>query len=125
MLCVGGLRAVLLENRCPENALNPDSLAGAGMSLTPELVARIEAALGREGVIVEPEQLRTYECDGLTGRRVVPALVALPRSTARGAGRRPCLPRVTACRSSPAARVPGSPAGPCRTRTESSSRSPA
>ena len=52
------------------------------MSLTPELVARIEAALGHEGVIVEPEQLRTYECDGLTGRRVVPALVALPRSTA-------------------------------------------
>src|SRR5207253_8701748 len=29
-------------------------------------------------VIREPEQLRTYECDGLTGRRVVPALVALP-----------------------------------------------
>ena len=25
MLCVGGLRAVLLENRCPENALNPDT----------------------------------------------------------------------------------------------------
>ncbi len=32
--------------------------------------------------IREPEQLRTYECDGLTGRRVVPALVALPDSTA-------------------------------------------
>ena len=31
-------------------------------------------------VITEPEQLRTYECDGLTGRRVVPALVALPQS---------------------------------------------
>src|SRR6266403_4430717 len=28
--------------------------------------------------IREPEQLRTYECDGLTGRRVIPALVALP-----------------------------------------------
>ena len=28
--------------------------------------------------IREPEQLRTYECDGLTGARVVPALVALP-----------------------------------------------
>src|SRR5258707_7067288 len=27
--------------------------------------------------IREPEQLRTYECDGLTGRRVVPSLVAL------------------------------------------------
>src|SRR6266576_6703126 len=32
--------------------------------------------------IREPEQLRTYECDGLTGRRVVPALVALPGSAA-------------------------------------------
>src|SRR6058998_3677200 len=30
--------------------------------------------------IREPEQLRTYECDGLTGHRVVPALVALPAS---------------------------------------------
>src|SRR5260370_36959839 len=28
--------------------------------------------------IREPEQLRTYEWDGLTGRRVVPSLVALP-----------------------------------------------
>src|ERR671935_1010276 len=33
-------------------------------------------------VIREPAQLRTYECDGLTGRRVVPALVALPGSVA-------------------------------------------
>jgi glycolate oxidase len=32
--------------------------------------------------IREPEQLRTYECDGLTGHRVVPALVALPGNTA-------------------------------------------
>src|SRR5712671_8129616 len=31
--------------------------------------------------IREPEQLRTYECDGLTGHRVVPALVALPGNT--------------------------------------------
>ena len=33
-------------------------------------------------VIREPEQLRTYECDGLTGRRVVPDLVALPATAA-------------------------------------------
>ena len=33
-------------------------------------------------VIREPEQLRTYECDGLTGRRVVPELVVLPATTA-------------------------------------------
>jgi glycolate oxidase len=52
------------------------------MSLAPEIVRRIAAALDATGVIAEPEQLRTYECDGLTGRRVIPALVALPRTTA-------------------------------------------
>jgi glycolate oxidase len=33
------------------------------------------------GLISEPAQLRTYECDGLTGFRVIPALVVLPAST--------------------------------------------
>jgi glycolate oxidase len=42
-----------------------------------ELLDRFAAATE---TIREPEQLRTYECDGLTGRRVVPALVALPGS---------------------------------------------
>jgi len=49
------------------------------MGLPGELVARLAAATE---VIREPEQLRTYECDGLTGRRVIPALVALPGSAA-------------------------------------------
>ena len=49
------------------------------MGLAPELVERFAAATD---VIREPEQLRTYECDGLTGHRVIPALVALPRTTA-------------------------------------------
>jgi glycolate oxidase len=49
------------------------------MGLAPELVERFAAATD---VIREPEQLRTYECDGLTGRRVIPALVALPGTTA-------------------------------------------
>jgi glycolate oxidase len=49
------------------------------MALAPALVERFAAAAE---VIREPEQLRTYECDGLTGRRVVPALVALPGSAA-------------------------------------------
>jgi glycolate oxidase len=49
------------------------------MGLAPELVDRFAAATD---VIREPEQLRTYECDGLTGRRVIPALVALPSTTA-------------------------------------------
>ena len=49
------------------------------MGLPPELEARFAAA---SATITEPEQLRTYECDGLTGRRVVPALVALPATAA-------------------------------------------
>ncbi|MEV3971259.1 FAD-linked oxidase C-terminal domain-containing protein [Streptomyces sp. NPDC050698] len=40
------------------------------------------AVLGGENVLTEPTELRTYECDGLTGYRVVPALVALPGSAA-------------------------------------------
>src|SRR5690349_15830971 len=44
-------------------------------------VGEIRAALPAGAVISEPEQLRTYECDGLTGHRVVPSLVVLPRTT--------------------------------------------
>ncbi len=47
-----------------------------------QFVSDVEAAVGAAGVISEPEQLRTYECDGLTSHRVVPGLVALPASTA-------------------------------------------
>jgi glycolate oxidase len=47
--------------------------------MTSDLLDRF-AAIAQ--TIREPEQLRTYECDGLTGHRVVPALVALPGSTA-------------------------------------------
>ena len=46
-------------------------------SMTSDALRRFAAATE---VISEPEQLRTYECDGLTGHRVVPALVALPGS---------------------------------------------
>jgi glycolate oxidase len=49
------------------------------MALSPELLDRFAAAAE---IIREREQLRTYECDGLTGRRVIPSLVALPTSTA-------------------------------------------
>jgi glycolate dehydrogenase FAD-linked subunit len=47
--------------------------------MEPELVERFAAITE---TIREPAQLRTYECDGLTGRRVVPALVALPGGAA-------------------------------------------
>jgi glycolate oxidase len=45
------------------------------VALAPQLAERFAAVTD---VITQPEQLRTYECDGLTSHRVVPALVALP-----------------------------------------------
>jgi len=51
------------------------------MSLPTAFVAELQVALGSEHVITEPEQLRVYECDGLTGHRAVPELVVLPAST--------------------------------------------
>jgi glycolate oxidase len=39
-----------------------------------------DRALGPENVISDPARLRSYECDGLTGYRVVPALVLLPHT---------------------------------------------
>jgi glycolate oxidase len=45
--------------------------------MRPDVLDRFAATAQ---TIREPEQLRTYECDGLTGHRVVPALVALPGS---------------------------------------------
>ncbi len=51
------------------------------MSLSASLVAELRKTLGAEHVITEPEQLRVYECDGLTGHRAVPELVALPGSS--------------------------------------------
>ncbi len=52
------------------------------MGLSPAFTAAIERSLRPEQLIREPEQLRTYECDGLTGHRVIPALVVLAESTA-------------------------------------------
>jgi len=46
-----------------------------------EVLRRLADALDPEGLLTAPEQLRTYECDGLTGHRVIPSAVVLPRST--------------------------------------------
>jgi glycolate oxidase len=43
---------------------------------------RFAKIVGRENCISDPAELRVYECDGLTGTRVRPALVVLPASTA-------------------------------------------
>jgi glycolate oxidase len=51
------------------------------MSLADGVVRELETKLGRAHVITEPEQLKVYDCDGLTGWRALPALVVLPGST--------------------------------------------
>jgi glycolate oxidase len=47
------------------------------------LVAELERAVGADAVVSERAQMRTYECDGLTGHRAVPQAVVLPRTTAQ------------------------------------------
>ena len=46
------------------------------------LVPRMRDICGTGNVITDPLELRTYECDGLTSHRCVPALVVLPGSAA-------------------------------------------
>jgi glycolate oxidase len=42
------------------------------------LAAELSAVCGPDGVITDPLELRTYECDGLTSHRTSPGLVVLP-----------------------------------------------
>jgi glycolate oxidase len=51
------------------------------MPLPASFAASLRTLLGPEHVIAEPEQLRVYECDGLTGHRALPELVVLPGTT--------------------------------------------
>ncbi len=45
------------------------------------LAGDLKRLLPPGAVVDQPEQLKTYECDGLTGHRVVPSLVVLPETT--------------------------------------------
>ena len=49
--------------------------------LDGQVVEALRAAVGAGGLLTEPTALRAYECDGLTGHRVVPAAVVLPGTT--------------------------------------------
>jgi glycolate oxidase len=42
------------------------------------LIDSFRQIVGATGLIIDPEELRTYECDGLTNFRVVPSAVLLP-----------------------------------------------
>jgi glycolate oxidase len=50
--------------------------------MTEALIPRMAAICGPGGVITDPLELRTYECDGLTSHRCSPGLVVLPRTAA-------------------------------------------
>src|SRR5947209_10412209 len=50
--------------------------------VTDDVRRELAGLVGKGGLISEPAQLHAYECDGLTGYRVVPALVVLPATTA-------------------------------------------
>jgi glycolate oxidase len=51
--------------------------------LSASIIAELQAAVDSDGLIVERNQLQTYECDGLTALRTLPAAVALPRSASQ------------------------------------------
>src|SRR5579859_1651204 len=57
------------------------STAQGAPLLGPAVVAEFARIVGEEGLISRYEQLRTYDSDGLTAYREVPALVVLPTST--------------------------------------------
>jgi glycolate oxidase len=51
------------------------------VGLTPDFLDALVDAVGVSQVITDAEQLRVYDCDGLTGWRAQPACVVLPAST--------------------------------------------
>ena len=55
--------------------------ASAASELHAGVAARLAAAVGEQHVFTRPEDLRTYECDGLTSFRERPGAVVLPGST--------------------------------------------
>jgi glycolate oxidase len=50
------------------------------MMMDPRILQEFRAIVGPQGVISDAQELRTYECDGLTNFRVPPLAVLLPRS---------------------------------------------
>src|ERR1700753_2082108 len=52
------------------------------MTAAVTLAAAMRAICGPADVLTDPLELQTYECDGLTSHRTVPALVVLPETAA-------------------------------------------
>jgi hypothetical protein len=49
--------------------------------LSPDILAELRAAAGPQGLVSSPDDLRTYDADGLTNFRATPLAVCLPRTT--------------------------------------------
>src|SRR6202034_202092 len=65
--------------------------ATLAVSLPVSYVAAMREICGPADVLTDPLERRTYECDGLTSHRTVPALVVLPETAAEvAAGVRGC-----------------------------------
>lgn len=48
-----------------------------------QLAPRLRRIVGDDGVVTDPAELRTYECDGLTSHAAVPGIVVLPVTAAQ------------------------------------------
>ena len=51
------------------------------MGMNPRILDEFRSLVGESGLIASPEELHTYECDGLTNYRVMPLAVLLPADT--------------------------------------------
>jgi glycolate oxidase len=63
------------------NSTREQRLIPGKAAVDARIVRELRAIVGDRGLITSPEELRTYECDGLTNFRVMPGAVLLPDST--------------------------------------------
>src|SRR5215469_6029662 len=64
----------------PRGNLGDSDAAHGGATMIEQLVPAMVEICGPDGVVTDPLDLRTYECDGLTSHRAAPGLVVLPRT---------------------------------------------
>ena len=61
----------------------PDGATGPTGTPATTLIPRLIQICGPDGVVSDPLELRTYECDGLTSHRCSPGLVVLPQTASQ------------------------------------------
>jgi glycolate oxidase len=66
---------------CPRRNVEESHHRPGKASVDARIAQQLRAIVGQRGLITSSEELRTYECDGLTNFRVMPLGVLLPEST--------------------------------------------